>query len=101
VRRGEIWRYEPVINQAGQPTARLIVSADSINTNTDLPTVYVMQLVETDPQSLLAVRIAGHGWAVSTEIDRPVRKRLVERIGQARPEEMEQVDSAIRAIFDV
>jgi len=30
-----------------------------------------------------------------------VRKRLVERIGQASPEEMEQVDSAIRATFDV
>jgi len=101
VRRGEIWRYEPVINRAGQSTARLIVSADSINANARLPTAYAMHLVDSDPQSLLAVHIDGHGWAVSTEIDRPVRKRLVEQIGQASPEEMERVDNAIRATFDV
>lgn len=77
------------------------MSADSLNASTGLPTAYVMHLVDSDPQSLLAVRIIGHGWAVSTKIDRPVRKRLVECIGQAGPEEMELVDNAIRATFDV
>lgn len=101
MRRGEIWRYEPVINRAGQSTARLVVSADSLNSNTGLPVVYVMHLADSDPRSLLAIRIDGHGWAISTEIDRPVRKRLVECIGRATADEMELVDNAIRATFDV
>jgi mRNA-degrading endonuclease toxin of MazEF toxin-antitoxin module len=50
---------------------------------------------------LLAVRIGRHGWALATEIDRPVRKRLTEQLGEATPAEMEQIDSALRAVFDV
>lgn len=55
MKRGELWRYEPIINRPGHPTARLIVSADSVNRNEVLPVVYVMHVVDTDPQSLLAV----------------------------------------------
>lgn len=101
MRRGEVWRYEPVIARAGQSTTRLIVSADSINRNEALPIVYVMHVVDSDPQSLLAVRIGDSGWALATEIDRPVRKRLAEKIGEATAAEMDQVDSALRAVFDV
>jgi mRNA-degrading endonuclease toxin of MazEF toxin-antitoxin module len=101
VRRGEVWRYEPVIARAGQSTTRLIVSADPINSNEALPVVYVMHIVDSDPQSLLAVRIGHHGWALATGIDRPVRKRLTEQLGEAAPAEMEQVNSALRAVFDV
>lgn len=101
MRRGEIWRYEPVIARAGRSTSRLIVSADVLNRNEALPFVYVMHVVDSDPQSLLAVRIGEHGWALASEIDRPVRKRLIERLGEASPAEMDQVDSALRAVFDV
>lgn len=101
MRRGEIWRYEPVMTRAGQSTDRLVVSADSINNSDGLPTVYVMQVVDSDPGSLLAIRVGDHGWALATAIERPPRKRLVERIGEASPAEMEQVDNAIRAAFDV
>jgi len=101
VRRGEIWRYEPVLARAGQSTTRLIVSADVVNRNESLPVVYVMHVIDTDPGSLLAVRIGEHGWALATEIDRPVRKRLTERLGAADPAAMEQVDNALRAVFDV
>jgi mRNA-degrading endonuclease toxin of MazEF toxin-antitoxin module len=101
VRRGEVWRYEPVIARAGQSTTRLIVSADSINRNEALPIVYVMHVVDSDPQSLLAVRIGDNGWALATEIDRPVRKRLAEKIGEATTAEMDEVDSALRAVFDI
>lgn len=100
MRRGEVWRYEPVVHRAGQSTDRLIVSADSINSSGALPTVYAMQVAGDDPGSLLAVRVGEHGWALATAIERPLRKRLVEQIGQASAEEMEQVDNAIRAIFD-
>lgn len=101
MRRGEVWRYEPVIARAGQSTTRLIVSADSINRNEALPIVYVMHVVDSDPQSLLAVRIGDNAWALATEIDRPVRKRLAEKIGEATTAEMDQVDSALRAVFDI
>jgi mRNA-degrading endonuclease toxin of MazEF toxin-antitoxin module len=101
VRRGEVWRYEPVIARAEQSTTRLIVSADSINRNDALPVVYVMHLVDTDPRSLLAVRIGEHGWALATEVDRPVRKRLTEKLGEATAAELDQVDAALRAVFDL
>jgi mRNA-degrading endonuclease toxin of MazEF toxin-antitoxin module len=101
VRRGEVWRYEPVIARAGRSTTRLVVSADSVNRNEALPIVYVMHVVDSDPASLLAVRIGEHGWALATEIDRPVRKRLTERLGEATTVEMEQVDTALRAVFDL
>lgn len=100
MRRGEIWRYEPVITRAGRPTDRLVVSSDAINA-TELPTVLVVQVVDRDPGSLLAVRIGDRGWAVATAIERPVRARLTERLGAATPAEMEQLDNALRATFDL
>lgn len=101
MRRGEIWRHDAVIRRAGQSDLRLVVSADAINTNGALPAVYGMHVVSGDPGSLLAVRLDPHGWAFALEIDRPLRRRLVERVGVAGAEEMEQVDTAIRAAFDV
>jgi len=101
VRRGDLYRYEPVMVRAGQSTTRLIVSADAVNANTDLPTVYAMHVVDSDPGSLLAVRVGGFGWAFALEIDRPPRRRLVEHLGRATPEELEQVDNAVRAVFEV
>lgn len=101
MRRGEVWRYEPIIARAGQSTSRLIVSADAVNADDTVPTVYVMQMVADDPGSLLAVRIGDLGWAFALLMDRPVRKRLVERIGVATAEEMEQVDTALRATFEL
>jgi mRNA-degrading endonuclease toxin of MazEF toxin-antitoxin module len=90
-----------VLARAGQSTLRLVVSADAIVGNDALPTVYAMHVVDDDPGSLLAVRIGEFGWAFALEIDRPLRKRLVERLGSASDEEMEQVDNALRAAFDI
>ena len=101
MRRGEVWRYDPVLARAGQSTVRLVVSADAVVGNESLPTVYAMHVVDGDPGSLLAVRIGEFGWAFALEIDRPPRKRLSERLGFATTEEMEQVDNALRAAFDV
>lgn len=101
MRRGDLYRYEPVMVGAGQSTTRLIVSADAVNENDSLPTVYAMHVVDSDPGSLLAVRVGELGWAFVMEIDRPPRRRLVEHLGRATPEELEQVDNAIRAVFEV
>lgn len=101
MRRGDLYRYEPVLARASQPITRLIVSADAVNAHDDLPTIYAMHVVDSDPGSLLAVRVGRFGWAFALEIDRPPRRRLVEHLGRATPEELEQVDNAIRAVFEI
>jgi mRNA-degrading endonuclease toxin of MazEF toxin-antitoxin module len=87
--------------RAGQSTTRLIVSADAVNANDGLPTIYAMHIVDSDPGSLLALKVGEFGWAFAMEIDRPPRRRLVEHLGRATSEELEQVDNAIRAVFEV
>ena len=101
MRRGEIWRYDAVIKRAGQSDLRLVVSADAINTNDALPAVYGMHVVGEDPGNLLAVWLEPHGWAFALEIDRPLRRRLIERVDVVDTDLMEQVDNAIRAAYDV
>lgn len=54
--------------RAGQPTTRIIVSANALNENDALPTVYAMHVVDSDPGSLLAVR-GEFGWAFAMQID--------------------------------
>lgn len=89
------------MQRAGQSTLRLVVSSDALNENDNLPTAYVMHVVDSDPGSLLAVAVDPFGWAIALEIDRPPRKRLVELLGTATCDQMEQVDNAVRAAFDV
>jgi mRNA-degrading endonuclease toxin of MazEF toxin-antitoxin module len=101
VRRGEIWRYQPVIAREGVSTLRLIVAADVLAGDDRIATVYAAQIVTPDPGRLLAVKIGSHGWAYLLEIERALRSRLVERIGEATEEEMGQVDAALRAVYDI
>jgi mRNA-degrading endonuclease toxin of MazEF toxin-antitoxin module len=101
VKRGDIYRYQPVIQRAGQSDLRLIVSDDAINANDRIPTVFAMHVVADDPGGLLAARIGEFGWAFALEIDRPLRRRLIEKIGRATVEEMEAIDTALRATFDL
>ena len=77
-----------------------VLSSHSINADDALRAVYVMQVVETDPGSLLAVRIGALGWAFALLVDRPVRKRLIDRVGTASAAEMQQVDTALRATLE-
>lgn len=101
MRRGDIWRYEPVVARPGQSNLRLIVSADAINGNDDLPVVLAVQLVDADPGSLLAVPVGQHGWARALSIEPVTRRRLVERLDTADADTMEQVSSALRAVQEL
>lgn len=101
MRRGDLYRYQPVLQREGQSTLRLIVSDDALNANPQIPTVFAMHVVADDPGGLLAVRIATFGWAFALEIDRPLRRRLVEKVGEATAEEMDAVDNALRATFSL
>lgn len=101
MRRGDVYRYLPVIQREGQSNLRLIVSDDAINANDRIPTVFAMHLVADDPGGLLAVRVGEFGWAFALEIDRPPRRRLVEKLGEATAEEMEAIDNALRATLNL
>ncbi|WP_028927898.1 type II toxin-antitoxin system PemK/MazF family toxin [Pseudonocardia acaciae] len=101
MRRGDVYRYQPVVQREAQSNLRLIVSDDAINANDQLPTVFAMHVVADDPGGLLAVRIDEFGWAFALEIDRPLRRRLVDKLGEATAEEMEAVDNALRATFNL
>jgi hypothetical protein len=63
--RGTVYPYKPVLARPGQSLQRLIVSADPLN-ESSLPVVLGLQVVDRDPESLLSVRLEGHGWAVIT-----------------------------------
>jgi mRNA-degrading endonuclease toxin of MazEF toxin-antitoxin module len=101
VRRGEIWRYRPVAARPGQPTLRLIVSADVVNANDQVPVVLTLQVVDSDPGSLLAVRVNGHGWARALSIEPALRSRLTGQVGATDDQTMEQVANALRAVQDL
>ncbi|HWG98938.1 MAG TPA: type II toxin-antitoxin system PemK/MazF family toxin [Pilimelia sp.] len=101
MRRGEIWRYEPVAARPGQSSLRLIVSADAINNNPDLPVVLSVHVVDTDPGSLLATRVGEYGWARALSIEPVLRRRLTERVGQADAAVMDAVASTLRAVQDL
>lgn len=97
--RGEVWRYRPVIERRGQPLLRLVVSGNAFNRSTRL--IVGLQLVETDPASLLAVPIGGLGWASTPTIEVVLPSRLDELVGTATPEEMDRVDNVLRAALDL
>ncbi len=101
MRRGEIWRYDPAVSRPGQSRTRLIVSADVINDHAGLPIVLGLHLVDEDPDSLLAVRVGEYGWARALSIEPVIRRRLVERLGTADADAMNNVDAALRAVHDL
>jgi mRNA-degrading endonuclease toxin of MazEF toxin-antitoxin module len=101
VRRGEIWRYRPVLERPGQSTARLIVSAEGINRVDELPVVLGLNILASDPGTLLSVRLDPWGWGSALAIEQVMRRRLVEHLDTVSAEAMEQVDAALRAALDL
>ena len=98
--RGEVWQYSRLLGRQGQSTRRLVVSADVLNESEDVPTCYALHILDSDPQSLLAVETAW-GWASVLLLDRPPRSMLTELLGEATREQMEDVDSALRAVLEL
>lgn len=101
MRRGEVWRYSPVLQRLGQSTLRLIISADAINAIEDLPVVLGLHILDSDPGGLLAVPIKPYGWASALTIEAVIRRRLIECVHTTEPETLELVDAALRAAQDL
>ncbi|MCE0768791.1 type II toxin-antitoxin system PemK/MazF family toxin, partial [Pseudonocardia kujensis] len=94
--RGQIWRYQPVLQRENRSDLRLIVSTDAINTST-VPTVFALHVLPEATESLLVAPVAPHGWAAVGTLEQVMRRRLTEHVGTADPEAMEAVDIALRA----
>ncbi len=60
-----------------------------------------LQIVDSDPGSLLSVRLDGHGWAVTTTIEQVIKSRLDDPVGVISPDEQQAVDNALRAALDL
>jgi mRNA-degrading endonuclease toxin of MazEF toxin-antitoxin module len=89
------------MQRPGQPTLRLVVSADGINAAVSLPVVFGLHILEDDPGELLAVAVQPWGWASAVTLERVLRRRLVEHVGQVAGEAMEQVDASLRAVLEL
>jgi hypothetical protein len=83
------------------PTLRLIVAAQAL-LDSGMSVITSLQVVEDeDPESLLAPRVGGVGWAVATKIEQTLVSRLQEHVATASDDEMEQVNVALRASLDL
>ena len=100
MRRGEVRQYSGLLGRQGQSTRRLVVSADLLNESEDVATCYGLHILDSDPQSLLAVETAW-GWASVLLLDRPPRSMLTELLDEATREQMDDVDSALRAVLEL
>jgi len=98
--RGQIWRYQPVLQRDNRSDLRLIVSADAINTST-VPTVFAVHVVADSTESLLVTPLPPHGWASAGTLEQVMRRRLTEFVATATIEAMEQVDVALRALLEL
>jgi mRNA-degrading endonuclease toxin of MazEF toxin-antitoxin module len=100
VRRGEIYRYQPVTARP-QPTLRLVVAAQALIDAGEVVLLCVPIVEQDDPSSLLAPRVGEHGWAVVTLLERTLVSRMTLYVGEATDDEMEQVAVALRAALEI
>jgi hypothetical protein len=96
--RGEVWRYAP----EGSPRVRtiLIVSADGIN-RSSRRWVYGLDIVDDDPEDMLAVRLVDGRWISGTSLSRLWRDWLVERLGAIDGETEGSIDGMLRGALDL
>lgn len=96
--RGEIWSYAPQ-GSPRQPRV-VIVSSDGINQSTRT-WLLGAPIAPDDPQDILAIPVEGHGWASAGNVTRFYRGWLRERSGALDGPTLEQLNSVLRAAFDL
>jgi mRNA interferase MazF len=96
--RGEVWRYAP----KGSPRERtvVIVSADGIN-NSSRQWVYGLDLVDQDPQDILAVQLPQGLWVNGTSLTRLWREWLTDHLGVVDGETQGAIDAMLRTAQDL
>lgn len=96
--RGDLWRYVPKASPRERTV--LIVSADGINSSSRR-WVYGLDVIDQDPQDILAVRLAHDRWANGTSLSRLWRDWLTERVGVVDTETRDSVDAMLRTALDL
>ncbi|MGV9823335.1 hypothetical protein [Nocardia xishanensis] len=78
----------------------MLISSDGIN---ESPRQWLIaaELLDQDPQDILAVQVPGRGWVHAGNIGRIYRGWLAERIDDMESEVLERLDTALRAAMDL
>lgn len=96
--RGELWHYEP----KGSPRHRtvLIVSANGVNASTRR-WVYGLEVIDQDPEDILAVRLGDGRWVDGTSLSRLWRGWLTEQLSAIDAQTLDSVDAMLRGALDL
>jgi mRNA interferase MazF len=79
----------------------VIVSGSGINADDRRAWMLGVEIVDSDPQDLLAVPLPGRGWADASTIVRVFRRWLVEPVETLDPATVDRIDVALRAVLDL
>lgn len=99
VRRGDLRRY---VRPSTPEVQRIVVilSSDSLNSSPRSWTLG-MELKQRDPGDILAIPVAGHGWAYVRDLTRLYRAWTGERIGQLDELTLARLTGAVQAALDL
>lgn len=94
--------YPNLIQRERGPVARLVISADAIASNDELPTVTTLLVFPDDSRGgLLSIRVGDIGWASALSPEASLRSRLGEVLHTCAPDELESLDRALRVAHDL
>lgn len=99
MRRGDLRRY---VRPSSPDVSRIVVilSSDSVN-NSDRPWALGMELQRRDPRDLLAIPVAGHGWAYVGDLTRLYRAWMGEHVGQLDTFTLTRLTEVVQAALDL
>jgi hypothetical protein len=99
VRRGDLHRYVRP-SSPDVPRTVLILSSESLN-RSDRPWALGMELQRSDPGDILAIPVAGYGWAYVRDISRLYRAWIGERVGHIDDLTLTRITNAMKAALDL
>jgi mRNA-degrading endonuclease toxin of MazEF toxin-antitoxin module len=99
VRRGDL---RPYVRPSSPEVPRTVVilSSDTLNSS-PRPWMLGLELQQRDPGDILAIPVAGHGWAYVRDLTRLYRAWTGERVGHLDELTLARITSAIQAVLDL
>ncbi|MGH3874347.1 MAG: hypothetical protein ACRDSR_23080 [Pseudonocardiaceae bacterium] len=99
MRRGELRRY---VRPSSPEVQRVVVilSSNSLNSS-PRPWALGLELQERDPGDILAIPVAGYGWAYVRDLTRLYRAWTGERVGQLDELTLARLAGAVQAALDL
>ncbi|KZM73540.1 hypothetical protein [Nocardia terpenica] len=102
MRRGEVWRYCPTLLD-GTPFPRrrtVVLVSDPAVIASPYRWLHAVRLADDDPGHILTIRTS-HGWADAVHLLRVYRMWLAEQTGELSVDEMESLDTRLRAALSL